>query len=380
MTQSHRVLLCLRYGIGDVVMEMPALRGLRAAIPDAEITVLGARPALELFEGDPDFQALICIHDFGFRHWGDLGDADARQRFHEWFVNAGFSCVYDPFHAVFGAQNSLTQSGVPWRNCDTELRQPDQLTGGHGIAAIWECAVEQWDLANQRHRQPPAPTLHLPDSARESARQRLASWSADETRETIGIAPIASSELKRWPLENMLDVIRWLIDDRQKRVLIFGLGEDDSSFRQAVRGVADEADLAVLSQTHLQETAALVSHCRAFVSNDTGLMHLAACVGVPTVGIFGPTAAHIYLPYDSLAVTSNRPCDYRLHEYFGPPRCVHEDRCLIAERGCIHDIPVEAVQLALNRLMGTVPVPETETGWQLAPENPWKGSSMGLGS
>jgi ADP-heptose:LPS heptosyltransferase len=380
MTQSHRLLVCLRYGIGDVVMEMPALRGLRAAMPESEIYLLGARPALELFEGDPDFQSLICVHDFGFSHWGDLGDTTARNSFHEWFIGTGFDCVLDPFHAVFGIQNTLSQSGVPWRNCSPQLHQPDQLTGGHGIAAIWDSAVENWGLTNQINRQPPAPALHIPEQARRAAENRLSNWNQSDGREIVGIAPIASSELKRWPLDNMAEVIRWLVEEHQRRVLIFGMADAQPSFRQSLGDSVDEDDLALITPTHLQETAALITHCRAFVSNDTGLMHLSACVGVPTVGIFGPTAAHLYLPQNSVAVASNRPCDYRLHEHFGPPRCVHEDRCLIAERGCIHGIPVDAVRLALNRLLGAAPTKQAAAGWQFAPQSPWKDRSLGLES
>jgi ADP-heptose:LPS heptosyltransferase len=384
MTQSHRLLLCLRYGIGDVVMEMPALRGLRAAMPHTEIYLLGARPALELFEGDPDFQALICIQDFGFSHWGDLGDAEARQRFQQWFSNAGFSGVLDPFHAVFGVQNTLTQSGVPWRNCSPVPQPPEELTGGHGIAAIWESAVENWGLAslsaeNRGHLDPPAPALYIPDRVRRCAEDRIAQWLPRDDRAIVGMAPIASSELKRWPLERILEVIRWLVGERNRRILIFGMDETETAFARQLREQGSKSDIALVQPTHLQETAALITRCQAFLSNDTGLMHLAACVDVPTIGIFGPTAAHLYLPDNSLAVASNRPCEYRLYEEFGPPRCVHEGHCLIAEQGCIHDIPVEAAKLALDKLLSAQTGPAA-IGWQFAAPSSGNGSSLRLES
>lgn len=361
-------------------MEMPALRGLRAAMPQAEIYLLGARPALELFEGDPDFQALICIQDFGFSHWGDLGDAQARQRFNQWFTKAGFSCVLDPFHAVFGVQNTLTQSGIPWRNCSPLPQQHEELRGGHGVAAIWESAVENWGLANvsAKHRalsEAPAPKLYIPNRVNKAVSERLASWALSDERAIVGIAPIASSELKRWPLDCILDVILWLIRERNCQVLVFGLNEPESSCARQLRQLNYDADIVLIEPSHLQETAALIAHCQAFVSNDTGLMHLAACVGVGTVGIFGPTAAHIYLPTGALAVASNRPCDNRLLDRFGPPRCVHEEKCLIAEQSCIQDIPVEAVQLALDRLLGI----QTGAGWQFAAPSPRR-RSLGLES
>lgn len=365
MTQSQRILVCLRYGIGDVVMEMPALRGLRSARPAAEIWLLGARPALELFVGDPDFQALICVQDFGFSHWGDPGDARARENFHLWFTQADIACVLDPFHAVFGIQETLTTTGVAWRNSSPAPQRPKRLLGGHGIAAIWDNAVETWGLNNQRPQTPPPPSLHIPAEANVAADQRLAAWgrvaqSATASGEAghrteqgiVGIAPIASSELKRWPIDRVLAVIDWLIRERSRRVLIFGVGSEQPLLSEHLRKAAGEHALAIVAPTHLQETAALASRCQAFVSNDTGLMHMAAAVNTPTVGIFGPTAAHIYLPNDSLAVASDRACDYRLDEQFGPPQCVHAGRCLIAADSCINTIPAEAVTTALDKLLG----------------------------
>lgn len=70
---AQRVLVCLRYGIGDVVMQTAALDALRRALPTACITALGARPAIELLEHDPRIDELVCTQDWGLRHWGDTG-------------------------------------------------------------------------------------------------------------------------------------------------------------------------------------------------------------------------------------------------------------------------------------------------------------------
>lgn len=353
MTQSQRILVCLRYGIGDAVMEMPALRGLRSALPTVEILLLGARPALELFEGDPDFQDTICVQDFGFRHWGDLGDDQARDDFQRWFASAGITCVLDPFHAVSGVQETLTASGLVWRNSSPTPRVPERLTGGHGIAAIWYGAMKSWGLDEQQHHPPLPPRLYIPKQARLAADRRLSDWreTGKVRQEIVGVAPIASSELKRWPLEGILQVIDWLVGERGRRVLVFGVGSEQDLLLARLRKAAGNDALAIVAPTHLQETAALASRCQAFLSNDTGLMHIAAAVDTPTVGIFGPTAAHIYLPSSSLAVASERPCDYRLNECFGPPQCVHANRCLIAPESCIDGISTASVSAALDALL-----------------------------
>jgi ADP-heptose:LPS heptosyltransferase len=391
MTHWQRILFCLRYGIGDVLMEMPALRGLRSTYPAAEICLLGARPALELFQDDADFHSLICVQDFGFKHWGDRGSRQARERFQHWFTTARFDCVLDPFHAVVGIHDLLTTGGVAWRSANPASRSPGQLTGGHGIAAIWHSAVANWGLDSQRNNPPPAPRLHIPPAASRLAEQRLTAWrrcttgtrgtdgtdgtggrvseggvhadKVNDSRDTggkgatgkdnniVGIAPVASSELKRWPIDRVLELIQWLVRERHRRVLIFGVGYQQDPLLRRLRQATGPQALAVIAPTHLQETAALAARCQLFISNDTGLMHLAAAVSTPTVGIFGPTAAHIYLPGGCLAVNSDRPCAYRLHEDFGPPQCIHAQRCLIAANSCIDTVTTEAVTNAVDRLL-----------------------------
>ncbi len=110
---GKRVLVCLRYGIGDVVMELPALRHLRAQSPDVHVTALGARPATELLEGDPVIDALACVQDFGFEHWGDRGGDAARRRAADWLAEQGFDCVLDRAHTVVGMRRVLSETGLP---------------------------------------------------------------------------------------------------------------------------------------------------------------------------------------------------------------------------------------------------------------------------
>jgi ADP-heptose:LPS heptosyltransferase len=78
----------------------------------------------------------------------------------------------------------------------------------------------------------------------------------------------------------------------------------------------------------LTETAALLKKCCLFIGNDSGPLHLAAALNVPTIGLFGPTAPRQFYPYKSIKHTfiyKNLPCSpcYRfgggVWQYF--PRC-----------------------------------------------------------
>jgi ADP-heptose:LPS heptosyltransferase len=336
----QRVLVCLRYGIGDVVMELPALRALRAEWPDAHVCALGAWPALELLEGDPLFQRIVSIQGFGFHHWGDEGTAEARAELAQWCRDAGFDHVIDAFHAPTGIRRTLAELSIPALNTTGDLSPADQETGG--ALSIWRSAVHAWGLARSARLPPPA--LFMSTRARRAAEAFFQQRGLGH-RPAIAIAPVASSPLKRWPVEHTAELMRRLHDEHECDQLVFGLASDDGALALLERSLPRHAFYPV-ELMHLQQTAALIARCHAFVGNDTGLMHISAAVGTPTVAVFGPTSARVALPEGARAVAPSLPCVYRLEDRFGPPQCVLEDRCLVREQSCIAAIPVDAVLTA----------------------------------
>jgi heptosyltransferase II len=92
---------------------------------------------------------------------------------------------------------------------------------------------------------------------------------------------------KRWPLEHFAAVARQLIADHQAHILLFG-GPDEKKQNEDLQTLIGPRHSSIIA-TDLVTTAAIMTHCRLFLANDSGLMHLAAAVGVPTFGLFGPT-------------------------------------------------------------------------------------------
>ncbi|HUI91273.1 MAG TPA: glycosyltransferase family 9 protein [Chitinivibrionales bacterium] len=122
-------------------------------------------------------------------------------------------------------------------------------------------------------------------------------WAEDFLRPVAGgsrviaIHPGSSAEhgmdAKRWPPERFA-----ALADRACRMLgahavIIGSG-DESAVKHAVKASMREPSLEI-EPVPLKKTAALLSKCACCIANDSGIMHMAACLGVPTAGIFGPT-------------------------------------------------------------------------------------------
>jgi len=144
----------------------------------------------------------------------------------------------------------------------------------------------------------------------ESARSKLPTASANET--FVGIVPTAQWEGKRWAADRFHELVRRL-EATNQRVLIFG-GKADTFCADIVAGLSPERVINLQGKTSLAESAYWLSRCSVVVANDTGLMHLADALGIPTVVIFGPTSGELgCLPFHPESVTLEpelwcRPC------------------------------------------------------------------------
>ncbi len=347
---ARKILLCLRYGIGDLVMELPALETLRAAAPAAHITALGAYPAVELLQGDPRVDAIQCVQDLGFTHWGDGGSAEARQAFGAWLERGGFDLIIDPSHAVFAVRD-LIWEGASCALLDAGQRLQDQaLAGGaSGLAAVKAAVLGGWGLEVS----PAAIPAFSPTPAELEQGRTFLKARGLTSRPLVAISPVASSPLKRWPLAQLAAVADRAVEELRWHVLLLH-GPDEALVEPFLRQMRHaERNVTPVGRLHLRQVATLLGRCRLFVGNDTGLMHLASAVGIPTVAVFGPTSPGIYLPRGAIGLGGDGDgCPHRLAAEFGPPACVATARCLLERDGCIGDTATDDVWAAVQRALG----------------------------
>jgi heptosyltransferase-2 len=116
----------------------------------------------------------------------------------------------------------------------------------------------------------------------------------------IAMAPGAAfGHAKRWPSRKFGELAVMLSRDLGATCVILGRGED----RDATQGI-EGIDLA--GRTDLMQLMGVLAHCRALVSNDSGALHLAAALGVPVAGIYGPTDERYSAPLPSLEGANHR--------------------------------------------------------------------------
>jgi heptosyltransferase-2 len=279
----ERILVITKFGyLGDTIVATPFLRRLREAAPHAAITLMSGPAIPELLRGCPYVDR---IEGFDRKAQG-VFSAAARLR----------ESRYD---AVFLLNRSLhtgilaALAGIPLRvGHDTELRG---FTLSVRVPYDWdkpdrECALDLLKAVGAE-ADPAMPELWVTDEEVLQARSRLKELGLDADSTIVGIQPGANdSYVREWRADRFAAVADRLAAEADARVVLFGgAGEQAASERTA--SMMTRPPVILTGSTNLREALALISQCGLWIGNDAGLLHAAAALGVPTVGIFGPTKA-----------------------------------------------------------------------------------------
>jgi ADP-heptose:LPS heptosyltransferase len=138
----------------------------------------------------------------------------------------------------------------------------------------------------------PPPSIHLTPQEIEWADSVLERASAEPSSVVLGVQCASIVPQKCWPPENFGEVVRET-HRRHRRLCVvsFGSAAECLSADQARRVAGNVLWVEGAGKWSIRQTLAMLSRCDVFLSGDTGLMHMAAAVGVPTVSVFGPTSA-----------------------------------------------------------------------------------------
>jgi heptosyltransferase-2 len=180
------------------------------------------------------------------------------------------------------------------------------------------------------------PQVSVTEGSARRAGDLLAKNGLDPASTIVGMAPGAAyGHAKRWPPSRMAEVAGRLGARGATCVLVGAAGDRDAG-REIESAVSSPARVVnLIGRTDLRLLIGVLQRCRAFVSNDSGAMHLAAAVGVPVTAIFGPTDERVTSPIGSPGAH-----DVLVHPVFCRP-CMLRD-CPIDHR-CMKRITVDTV-------------------------------------
>lgn len=271
--------------IGDAVMTLPAVNSIRAAFPKAHLAVLAKPPVTDIYRM---FSPADEIIPYDSKFDNPLG-----------VLRLAHKLRKKKFDAAILLQNAIEAAiiaraaGIPVRagyNSDGRgfllthaVRRTENIFRVHQINYYLEMvkALGCKDVDN---------TLHLeayvsPANAREVLKQYL----PRNTRGIVGIAPGATyGPAKKWLAERFAAVADRLSMDLNAQVVLFGGKMDQDTAGEVCRQAGTNL-INLSGKSTLTESIYLISQCRLFISNDSGLMHVAGALNIPTVAIFGST-------------------------------------------------------------------------------------------
>ncbi len=347
MSEIARIVIRAPNWLGDAVMALPAMGTVRAAFADAHLAVAAIPSIAPLFEEQTNA---------GQNHVLTIG---ASRR--EWRVLAA-----GQFDAILLLPNSFRTAraaarariGERWGYA-AQLRRwlltravPRPRTRLHQSLYYREL-VRELGMTPTEVR----PTINVQPETAARADALLAKHSIVPGARMIGFAPGAAyGHAKRWPPRRVADVIGRLSRDVGATCVLFGADGDREAGREIESSLPSDVRVVnLIARTDLRLFAGVVARCSAFVSNDSGAMHLAAGLGVPVTAIFGPTDERVTAPTDVAGSTTDTPDrvthDILTHSVFCRPCMLRE--CPIDHR-CMKGITVDAVVASVTRRLEAV--------------------------
>jgi ADP-heptose:LPS heptosyltransferase len=267
-----RILFVTSNRLGDAVLSTGLLDHLIRVHPESRITVACGPVAADLFARMPNLERVIVMEKQPYgRHWLGL-----------WTATVG--TVWD---LVVDIRASLLSWLVPARRRAVMRKRPGHKT--EQLAAILRLSP------------PPLPVAWTAPEDRARAERLLPPGPP-----VIALAPTANWDGKLWPPERFVALFQALAAGPLPgaRAAVFaGPGARERAMAAPVLTALPEA-IDLVGALTLPEAAACLARCALFVGNDSGLMHLAAAAGAPTLGLFGPTPAAEYAPSGRRAVAA----------------------------------------------------------------------------
>jgi len=206
-----------------------------------------------------------------------------------------------------------------------------------------QCAALALPADAPQPEQWPLPELRVPGSEIAGWRERLA---LTNTRPAATLAPGAVGPSKRWPAASFAELARALIAQGCD-VWIVG-GPSEAPLARIIRDHAPEA--RDLTGTDLRNGILALAASNVAVSNDSGLLHVAAALGIPTIGIFGPTSPWHWAPLNPIAGAVQQTI-----ETLDCQPC-HKPTCRVIHHRCMRNISTEQVLEIARRTLAQAPV------------------------
>ena len=322
-----RILFITHTRIGDAVLSTGLLDHLLGRHPGARLTIACGPAAAPLFEAVPGLERLIVLAKRrGGLHWLELWAATVGRR----------------WDLVVDLRASALAWLVPARR--RRVSRPAR-SGEHRLRHL--ARVLDLDA-------PPAPHLWTAP-AHDAAARRLVPAGGP----VLAVGPTANWIGKQWRAERFVALIARLTGTDGilpgGRVALLGAAGERPAAAPVIEAVPAARRIDLVGRVDLLTAFACLRRCAFYVGNDSGLMHLAAAAGVPTLGLFGPSREAHYAPWGGHTGVVRTPESF--DDLTGAPGYDHRTT------GTLMDgLTVDAVEAAARALWARCAAPDGSVG------------------
>ncbi|NUN69782.1 MAG: lipopolysaccharide heptosyltransferase II [Bacteroidetes bacterium] len=348
MTLPSRTVVLRLSSIGDIVLTSPLLRVFRQAVgKDARVDFVVRKEYADLVRS---CHHLSIVHEYdvasGYSGLKELA-RQLREERYELVIDLHDSIRTKLLRAACKADDVVVMDKRKLERWLLVNLKRNAYSDALTVAERYIETVEKYGIVNDNK----GLEIFIPDTTLFEVSGRMAKLRLNQFEKVIGLCPGSKHFTKRWPKERFAEVAVQAAQEFHAKVLLFG-GKDemeDCRFveEEVARRVGPASVAMFAGEYSLLESTATLEFCDVVVTNDSGLMHLAAAKQRRIVAIFGSTVREFgFAPYGTEAVVlENESLDCR--------PCTHIGRkdCPKGHLKCLTEIPAEQVMTALRKLL-----------------------------
>jgi len=310
-----RVLFITSTRIGDAVLSTGLLSYLSSKYPHAEFTVACGFLAAPIFSSAPYVTRVIPIRKFPLSlHW----------------IKLWIKCSAQYWGLIVDLRSSLI-SWFLFTNNRMVLRK--ETLSIHRLESLAKLAGSE---------EPLKPYLFLDTKEQLKAKTYLTG-----STKFLAIGPTTNWIGKQWPAECFAELVKRLCNNdgimADAKIVILGAPNEIEEALPLIHAIPEQRLVNLVGKLELATTIEVIALCDMYIGNDSGLMHIAAASGIPTLGLFGPSKDKHYAPWGDNTATVRTKISYE--ELVGGPNYNHRNTDTLMKSLTVDMVEVAATNL-----------------------------------
>jgi ADP-heptose:LPS heptosyltransferase len=312
---DYQNILCIKDDeIGDVCYSLHIFKMLKKQFPQSSITVLCKSYSAPLLKSDPSISKVVT----------------------------GWKELQEKFDLIVDLQ-------VSWKSVGYALQTWPKARLDRGTVRFADALQKRYTHEVETNYNVVAPVIRPVNrdknpalTTTENDRKKAAEFIQSNNLSRFALLHIsARKELKKWPKKNFASLAEYLHNHKGLQIVFTGSPDEDNDVREAMR-MLSFSTATTTGKLSLMELAALMEKATIYIGNDSGPLHIACLMNVPSLGLYGPAPKDLFYPYGKKTafihhILPCNPCD-QIH-------CIHPDN------PCMHRITVSEVKEKVDELL-----------------------------